>query len=200
MGLRSFSGSHGSTFSEALLVLADHGRPFDESSESVPAAPGLYAVHGDSDVWRLLGLGAPPDDRPLYVGKAEHNLAGRDVRTHFGTGKTGSSTLRRSLAGLLRGELGLNGMPRNPGKPGHFSNYGLEPAGDAALTEWMREHLRLATWASPPTVDLGELETEILQRLEPPLNIDKVQTAWRPLVRAGRAALAAEAREWMPSC
>ncbi len=140
-------------------------------------------------------MGAPPDDRPLYVGKAEHTLAGRDVRTHFGTGKTGNSTLRRSLAGLLRGELGLKGMPRNPAKPGHFSNYGLEPAGDAALTEWMRQHLRLATWSLPPTVDLGDLETEILQSLKPPLNIDKVQTAWRPLARAGRAQLATEARE-----
>jgi hypothetical protein len=185
---------------DASRALTDHGRPFDETSESVLATPGLYAVHGGANVWRLLGLGARPDDRPLYVGKAEHSLAGRDVRTHFATGKTGSSTLRRSLAGLLRAELGLKGMPRNPAKPGYFSNYGLEAAGDAALTAWMRQHLRLATWSSPSSVDLGELETEILRSLEPPLNIDSVRTPWRPLVRAGRAALATEAREWPPSC
>lgn len=34
--------------------------------------------NGDS-VWELLGLGASPDERPLYVGKSEDSLATRDL-------------------------------------------------------------------------------------------------------------------------
>jgi hypothetical protein len=47
--------------------------------------PGLYAIYGAQDVWRELGLRDPPDDRPLYVGKAEDSLAASDVNTHFAT-------------------------------------------------------------------------------------------------------------------
>lgn len=195
----SSCGSDGSVLHAASEALADHGRSFGEASASVPDTPGLYAVHGGADVWAFLGLGVAPDGRPLYLGKAEHSLAGRDIRTHFATGKTGSSTLRRSLAGLLRDQLRLRGMPRNPAKPGHFSNYGLDAVGDEALTVWMRTHLRVAAWSSPPDVHLGDLETALLQSLEPALNIDKVRTPWRTLVQAGRARLAAEARAWRPN-
>src|SRR5690606_21537157 len=106
----------------------------DEYRSSVLAAPGLYAVHGDVSVWDELRLTRPVDARPLYVGKAEDSLAGRDVGTHFGTGRTGSSTLRRSLAALLRETLDLRAQPRNPANPGYFANFGLEPDGDERLT------------------------------------------------------------------
>lgn len=56
------------------------------------------------------------------MGKAERSLASRDVDTHFSTAKTGSSTLRRSLAGLLVDQLALEGRPRNPAKPERFAN------------------------------------------------------------------------------
>lgn len=37
----------------------------------VPNRPGLYAIYGPASVWSALGFGQPPNDRPLYVGKAE---------------------------------------------------------------------------------------------------------------------------------
>lgn len=160
----------------------------------VPPAPGLYAVHAGKSVWRQLGLGDPPDRRPPYVGKTERSLVGRDVETHFATGKTGSSTLRRTLAGLLAVDLDLHGQPRNPRAPGYFANFGLEAIGDERLTAWMHESLRLTVWPSPADAPLGALETAVLGELLPPLNIDKVQTAWRAAVRAARSGLAAEAR------
>lgn len=169
-----------------------------EAERDVPDAPGLYAVHGGPSVWQQLGLGDPPDDRPLYVGKAERSLADRDVRTHFSTGKTGSSTLRRSLAALLADDLQLEGQPRNLANPEGFANFGLEAAGDRRLTEWMLEHLRLAAWPSPADVVLEEMETAVLAQLAPPLNLDKVATPWRALVRFGRRRLADQARAWTP--
>ena len=170
-----------------------------DAEREVPQAPGLYAVHGGPSVWQELGLGEPPDDRPLYVGKAERSLADREVRTHFSTGKTGSSTLRRSLGGLLADELRLEGQPRNLSNPEGFANFGLEDAGDARLTEWMLEHLRLAVWPSPADVVLDQFETLILTRLTPPLNLDKVVTPWRALVLSGRRRLADQARARTPA-
>ena len=109
-----------SMLAEVLGHLASSTMSIAEAKVDVPPRPGLYAVHGDTAVWRELGLGEPTDARPLYVGKAERSLASRDVDTHFSTGRTGSSTLRRSLAGLLADQLALKGHPRNPAKPERF--------------------------------------------------------------------------------
>lgn len=170
-----------------------------EAATNVPSAPGLYAVHGAPEVWLELGLGAPPDGRPLYVGKAERSLVSRDVRTHFATGKTGSSTLRRSVGALLAADLQLTAQPRNLTNPERFANFAFEPEGDARLTAWMFEHLQLAVWPSPDGVVLDQIETAVLSALQPPLNISKVATPWRPQVRTARNLLADGARRWTPS-
>jgi hypothetical protein len=165
--------------------------------------PGLYAVFGSASTWRELRLGDPPDDRPLYVGKAEDTLAARDLRGHFGArgrgvqSPTGNSTLRRSLAALLATTRGYEGMPRNPNNPGYFSNYGLSSTHDDDLSTWMAQRLQLALW--PQTVDdLGSIETAVPVELAPPLNIEKVETPWRRQVKAARQTLAQEARAWRP--
>ena len=67
----------------------------------VPPVPGLYAIYGDALTWKSIGIDEPSDDGPPYVGKAEDSLAQRDIKTHFGNGRTGSSTVRRSFAALL---------------------------------------------------------------------------------------------------
>ncbi len=156
-------------------------------------------VNGPAGAWDLLGLAAAADARPPSVGKAERSLAGRDVRTHFATGKTGSSTLRRSLAALLADDLELEACPRNTSEPGYFANFGLEVGGDARLTAWMVEHLRVAVCPAEAGVVLDEVETAVLECLLPPLNIDKVRTPWRQQVRSGRQRMAAEARLWTPA-
>lgn len=115
-----------SLLADALRHLARPTMSIAEANVDVPPRPGLYAVHGDASVWQELGLGEPTDARPLYVGKAERSLASRDVNTHFATGKTGSSTLRRSLAD----QPALEGRPRNPAKPERFANLGLDRSGD----------------------------------------------------------------------
>lgn len=188
-----------STTLAALEALRPPGSPISVATEEVPARPGLYAVHGSSQVWSDLGLGDPPDDRPLYVGKAEKSLASRDVRTHFSTGSTGSSTLRRSLAALLQQHLELRARPRNPAKPDHFASFGLESDGDERLTTWMCGSLRLATWESPSDVSLDHIESAVLALLLPPLNLAKVRTTWRPALLSARAVMAAEARTWESS-
>jgi hypothetical protein len=184
---------------DALLALErGHSRPIAQAEAHVPPRPGLYAIHGSAETWVQLGLGEPPDKRPLYAGKAEDSLIARDFTTHFGDGRTGQSTMRRSFAALLHDALGLRGMPRNPDKPAYYSNYGLSAAHDATLTRWMRERLQLATWPKPREwhFTLKEVETALLRKLCPPLNLTDVVTPWTARVKTARAVMAAEARAW----
>lgn len=165
---------------------------------AVPDRPGLYAMYGDRSVWRTLGLGEPPDDRPLYVGKAEDSLVSRDLGTHFATGETGRSSPRRSFAALLAGELKLDAIPRrraNP-EPRKWTHYALESEGDQRLTEWMREHLLLAIWPFTGTCLLAAVESEVMTHWKPPLNLIGVVQPWQSQVRHARAAMASAAKVW----
>lgn len=180
---------------EALIYLAGTRSIRRDAVHRVAKAPGLYAVYGDERAWSDLGLSPSFVDQPLYIGKAEKSLNGRDVGTHFSTGKTGSSTVRRSLAALLVFELDLVAVPRNMAKPDGSANYSLDPAGDERLSGWMEERLVLATWVKPDGVVLDEVETAVLRRLRPPLNLDKVGEP-REWLRQARAALAAASRRW----
>jgi hypothetical protein len=185
------------TIADARAALG-RPRPLAGAEGRVPGRPGLYAIYGDGKTWQELGLGKPPAGRPLYVGKAEDSLVTRDLKTHFGDGRTGQSTLRRSFAALLHDTLGLRGIPRNPAKPGYFSNYGLSGAHDAVLTRWMRERLQLAVWPKPTgcAFALGQIEGALVLELQPPLNLQGVVTPWTAQVRAARAVMADEARHW----
>ena len=136
---------------EALVDLARVRHKRSAATHQVPSAPGLYAFYGDGQAWSELDLSPAFDGQPLYVGKAERSLNGRDVRTHFSTGKTGSSTVRRSLAALLADQLGLVAVPRNSVRPDGSAHFSLEAAGDERLSRWMEERLALSTWVSPRT-------------------------------------------------
>ena len=111
---------------DALSALRGPGVSVSRIDSDQAGNPGLYAVFGSASTWKQLGLGAPPDDRPLYAGKAEKTFAARDVRDHFGAGRhgaqspTGSSTLRRSLAALLAAERGYRGIPETGATLGAF--------------------------------------------------------------------------------
>jgi hypothetical protein len=178
--------------------------PVDKLSAEFGSRPGLYACYASRSTWAELGLSKPGDGRPLYFGKAESTLASRDVAGHFATGKrgiqspTGSSTLRRSLTALLAPAREYRGVPRNPARPGHFSNFGLSVEHDNDLSGWMRQRLRLALWPHDMTAELDEIETGALVEFVPPLNLVKVATPWRLQVKAARRVLADEARAWRP--
>jgi hypothetical protein len=187
---------------EAMSALAGPGHKISDAPEHIPSAPGLYAVHAEPDTWRMLGLEGHDPKTPLYVGKSEDDLVTRDLKTHFAVERgdrstTGSSTVRRSFAALLREPLELRGVPRNKSKPGHFSNYALEKDADDRLTEWMNKYLTIAVWPKPAGVDLTltEVEKRVLRQWGPPLNLTHVPAPLQQL-RSARAVMAAEARAW----
>lgn len=183
--------------SDAIRSLGPSGYSIVDALLRVPNVPGLYAIHATSEVWTLLGFGDRNGEVPLYIGKAEESLVSRDLKTHFSSGKTGSSTVRRSFAALLRETLNLGTIPRNPAKPGHYSMFALSPEGDERLTDWMRGHLTLAVW--PKSVEesciLDEVETMVLDHWQPPMNLAKVHQP-SPRLRAARKQMADQARQW----
>lgn len=180
------------------------GWSMDEAADHVPAHPGLYAIHAAPEVWAELNLQFDPST-PLYVGKAQKSLAGRDLRGHFAAGsnakaQTGSSTVRRTFAALLREQLNLVGVPRNMSRPERFANFGLESSGDERLSAWMHAHLTLASWAAPAGLasrSLTSIETTLIREWHPPLNIANNPSASQTL-REARAVMAAQAAAWRP--
>jgi hypothetical protein len=167
----------------------------DDLLSATPASPieltrvhssGIYAWWG-SDVipWPV---GFPPVDlaRPAYVGiAASQTLAERAQLNHLG--RTRGSGLRRSLTGLLLDAVPLRGRvvvtdARRPAK------FGLDAAGERALTAWMVEHLRV-TWV--PLRSPGAAEEAIIRGLTPPLNDTHASgSPYRVPLRRLRAAAA----------
>ena len=183
---------------DSLEELAGVRHRRKDAVELVARSAGLYAFYGDERAWSELQLTPVFVDQPLYVGKAEKSLNGRDVGTHFATGKTGSSTVRRSLAALLADALDLVPVPRNLAKPDGSANFALEVEGDARLSDWMDHRLLLATWVKPDGAHLDDVETAVVHRLRPPLNLDKVGEP-RERLRTARKRMADMARAWQPS-
>jgi len=148
----------------AALVVSPPQPPMALGSEP---STGIYA-------WWDLGAALakqypamfPPVDtsRPLYIGIAERQpLAARGLKMHLK--RTRMSGLRRSLAALLRDELGLSSQV----VAARGGMFGLTSAGEAALTGWMLEHLRV-TWVAHP--EPSSVERAIVAAELPPLNYD----------------------------
>lgn len=169
-----------------------------DAEQHVSDIAGLYAIYGAHAIWQQLGLGDPPDARPLYVGKAEVSLRSRDLKQHFETGATGSSTVRRTFAAMLREALGVHGVPRDKANPRKWSHFALDDEHEIALTAWMRMSLMLAVWAKPAECDdLHAVEKGVLAKLVPPLNIQhNAKSPWLKQVKNARKVMAKDAKAW----
>ncbi|WP_344429407.1 GIY-YIG nuclease family protein [Streptomyces lavendulocolor] len=157
------------------------GRP-----SPVPPVPGVYDWHFDTSPFT--GLAAA---QLLYVGIAPRHMATRTssqnlrkwVRYHF-RGNAAGSTLRLTLGCLLGLELRRVGS----GKRMTFGK-----AGEAALSQWMAEHARVC-WVEHP--EPWTAESELIARLDVPLNLDQNQhNAFHPRLKELRAQARQRARE-----
>ena len=147
---------------EALRLLSGTPIPLGVAVKRLSRGSGVYAWWASSSV--LPGLPGPTNDhdpslRLLYLGRAT-SLRGRILRNHLR--RSGSSTLRRTLAGLLVSE-------------GYRTTWTdqvvLVPEDEARLTAWMYAHLRL-TWAEEPEPEI--VEADLVRRFHPPLNVHGV--------------------------
>lgn len=138
----------------------------------VAASPGMYAWWGDNEARVLLGeeIGAELPGL-LYAGQAgatkwpsgkrsSATLASRVGGQHI-RGNARSSTFRLTISSLLLGRFGLVAVPG--GK--------LDKTSNVKVSEWIADHLRVAVAAHDDRDTLGEVESEVVARLDPPLNL-----------------------------
>ena len=140
--------------------------------------PGLYAVFLDPAV-TLPGVTAA-EDGLLLVG-ATDSLEEQLLDTHFKTGKSGLSTLRRTLGALLKQELELIAIPRgNSVKDKDPALFKFKQEG--TLSQWMARSLRVAAAVGS---DLQDEEGRFIDDYHPPLNLE----GWENPVSARVAVL-----------
>jgi len=139
--------------------------------------PGIYAIGFTGDVFPLESAQKNVKSGDvIYIGKTEDGQSSRDKKTHFQSGSTGSSTVRRTLGALLREQLKLVPIPRsNTGKcDNRFVNYAFTPQGEERLTTWMEANLSLSFWEFNGSFsELKKAETEIIMSVRPILNLAK---------------------------
>ncbi len=154
-----------------------------------PSSPGVYVIYL-RDPSALLPF-APGPDGLVYVGSSS-SLRDRELEAHFASGKTGFSTLRRSLGALLKQRLGLVPMPRGSGSSeDDASNYSFTEDGEAKLTDWMKSNLEVGFCVAP---DREAAERGLIERLGPLLNLTGWQNPERKTIKKLRKACADEAR------
>jgi len=139
-----------------------------------PARPGLFAFWaseaGAADLAR--GLDLPFEAGRVYAGqagatrwpsgRASSDTVGERVgRTHLG-GKVRGSDLRLTLAAILFDQLDLTVQAAML----------LQASSEHVLSEWMRAHLLIAVHPHDDRDSLGGLERAVVERLDPPLNLE----------------------------
>jgi hypothetical protein len=136
--------------------------------------PGIYAFFylGDSQVVSDIPF---EDQAVLYIGKTESSQRSRDANTHFSDGKTGSSTVRRSLGAIFISKLELNPIPRNSTdyERGRNNFYKFDDASEAKITNWMVNHIAVSYFEYTGSKEnLKKIEIGLIQILNPTLNIE----------------------------
>jgi hypothetical protein len=164
--------------------------------------PGIYALFFTGKNFPIADYN-PQKDEIIYIGKTESSQASRDEKTHFASGKTGSSTIRRSLGALLKDELSLIPIPRNDDDfdAGRKSFFKFDDSSEAKLTTWMKDNLALSFYEhNQPPLEIDRLETELIAEARPLLNIDSKnpENPHARTIKAARKACAMEANQIMP--
>lgn len=162
------------TTKEIIELLKEKKTDFLKT-KSFSKFPGIYAFFYIGDDFPLLG-NSVSKHQIIYIGKTESSQEKRDAKTHFATGKTGSSTVRKSIGSILCSKENLNPIPRNDSdyKKNRFSHFKFDNPSEIKITNWMEKNLALSFYEYPKTkLEIEDLETEIINELVPILNISK---------------------------
>lgn len=160
----------------AINQLIEKEKPYLEIKKFSPN-PGIYAFFFIGNKFPFLE-NKVNKHQLVYVGKTESSQEKRDAKTHFATGKTGSSTVRKSIGALLNTETSLTPIPRNNSdyKKGRFSHFKFDQQSEELITHWMKNNLALSFYEfNGSKEDLKILETALIEKVVPILNITKNQ-------------------------
>ena len=145
--------------------------PMIDDAASLPNEAGLYMIAArDNDAIQKLLKGAviPKFEEYdiLYVGiSSKQGLRRRDFKNHF-QGTARNSTLRKSLGALFPWE--------NCREYYNDGRYRFNRKRENELSVWMKNNLVLISWTNSQELHdqgLEELEKDLINKLDPPLNI-----------------------------
>lgn len=142
-----------------------------------PDSPGIYAFYFDKmpynglkglencvrvEKWTLLYVGISPGD------ETKKGTIQQRIGSHFGGAIAGLSTLRLSLGCMLSYGKDLDITLKCSGGKETFG-----PNGEQKLTDWMKEHAQVCWFViEKPWL----VEKEVIQTLQPPINIEHNET------------------------
>jgi hypothetical protein len=131
----------------------------------------VYVLWLDDDGWTKLG-NVMSVGGVAYVGVGDPSLQ-RRYKEEWRPKNSGRSSPRRTLGALLAENLDLSPRPRvdrDRVRGARYYVFGDE--GELRLTAWVEKHASFAceTTAGAPA---GTVETQVILRLQPPLNLTK---------------------------
>lgn len=141
--------------------------PLEHLVSSIPDGPGNYLICLNEES-NLPNLGFDIDFKIfegkgiIYTGIASVSLRERDCKQHFVGNNAGRSTLRLSLGCLL----GYNRIHRD--KKIVKKKFKFNADDEMKLSRWMRENLVMYYL---PNSDYSQLECQLINQLNPPLNL-----------------------------
>lgn len=170
ISVRRQADTTGADIQELVRSLSDRSRALSPQEllgrgPTSLQSPGLYTwwVDDRGSAELSQGLGQPVSPGLIYGGQAgatrwpsgkssTNTLWGRIAKMHLGN-VSDFSTFRRTLAAILGPLLGLNGED------------------DPGLLDWIKMHLSVIAVPVPDADRLGQIESEVLDLLDPPLNL-----------------------------
>ncbi len=121
--------------------ILDKFEPLDvKALAEIKTTTGVFALSYEGEE---LGFGLWNSKGPKIVFVAG---AGSEALRHLESGRTGYSTLRRSLAALLCEKYNLLPIPRtlDESDADRFDNYALAAVSDDILTNWIQKNMKIA--------------------------------------------------------
>ena len=159
--------------STALNLLNCHMKyrfdPQYDNPDDLPDQPGIYMIcikNKDIPEEKIPSVVCQEiDNTPIiYIGISEtQGLRNRDYKNHF-KGTARNSTLRKSLGSLFGWRA--DRIYDNSGR------YRFNVTREEELTNWMHDNLIMIYWFDL-NMEIGALETKLINELDPPLNISK---------------------------
>jgi hypothetical protein len=128
----------------------------------------------------------------VYIGQSS-NLAQREFETHFNSGSSGFSTLRRTIGALLKDELKLKAIPRSTGDSDtNWRNYKFTSDGEDKITKWMKDNLLVSVFETP---NVDTVEAELIELAKPLFNLTGWSNPYASSIKSKRKICAEEAKK-----
>ncbi len=151
---------------------------------SLPSKQGIFAffINGCEDL-SIFGK----QGQIIYIGMSKKNLSESYFEKHLKAGKTGWSTLRRSIGAILKSKLNLTAQKRDlDSKKLRADKYKYDSIGEDKLTIWMKENLKMGYWITTESLsseDLNDKKEKVILKLRPTLDLNKKTKQFNPLAK-----------------